>query len=64
MKQEEREHLIHNIIQSMKGINGPKKDDIINRQLCHFFRANIELGMKVSLGLNINIDMNMMNHSK
>lgn len=64
MKQEDRDHLIHNIIESMKGIDGPKKDEIINRQLCHFFRANIELGMKVALGLNINIDMNMMNHSK
>ena len=64
MKQEDRDHLIHNIVDSMKGIDGPKKAEIINRQLCHFFRANIELGMKVAVGLNINIDMNMMNHSK
>lgn len=64
MTQEDRDHLIHNIVESMKGINGPKKAEIINRQLCHFFRANIELGMKVAVGLNINIDMNMMNHSK
>lgn len=64
MKVEDREHLVHNIIESMKGINGPKKSEIINRQLCHFFRANIELGMKIALGLNINIDANMMNHSK
>jgi catalase len=48
----------------MKGIDGPKKDEIINRQLCHFFRANIELGMKVASQLNINIDSNMMNHIK
>jgi catalase len=48
----------------MEGIDGPKKDEIINRQLCHFFRANIELGIKVASGLNISIDANMMNHSK
>jgi catalase len=53
-----------NIVGSMKGITGPKKDEIINRQLCHFFRANIELGMKVASQLNVNIDANMMNHSK
>lgn len=64
LNSEDREHLIHNIIVSMKGIDGPKKDEIINRQLCHFFRANIELGMKVASQLNINIDSNMMNHIK
>lgn len=64
MNTEDREHLIHNIVGSMKGIDGPKRDEIINRQLCHFFRANIELGMKVASQLNINIDANMMNHSK
>ena len=63
MNQEDREHLVYNIIQSMKGISGPKKDEIINRQLCHFFRANIELGMKIASGLQVNIDANMMNHS-
>ena len=64
MNLSERENLINNIVGSMKKISGPKKDEIINRQLCHFFRANIELGMKVASGLQINIDTNMMNHSK
>lgn len=63
MKQEQREHLIQNIITSMRGISGPKKDEILNRQLCHFFRANIELGMKIAMGLQVNIDGNMMTHS-
>lgn len=63
MNQEQREHLIQNIITSMRGISGPKKDEIINRQLCHFFRANIELGMKIAMGLQVNIDGNMMTHS-
>jgi catalase len=64
MNAEDREHLVNNIIGSMKGIDGPKKDEIINRQLCHFFRANIELGMKVASQLNVVIDANMMNHPK
>lgn len=64
MNPQDRENLVSNIIGSMKGISGPKKEEIINRQLCHFFRANIELGMKIAMGLQVNIDMNMMNHSK
>ncbi|WBV59053.1 catalase [Chryseobacterium camelliae] len=64
MSVEDRENLVNNIVTSMKEISGPKKDEIINRQLCHFFRANIELGMKVASQLSVNIDANMMNHSK
>ncbi|GAA5099496.1 catalase [Chryseobacterium ginsengisoli] len=64
MNVEDRQNLVNNIIVSMQGITGPKKDEIINRQLCHFFRANIELGMKVATQLNVIIDANMMNHSK
>ena len=63
MNDEARQNLVANIVGSMKGISGPKKDEIINRQLCHFFRANIELGMKIAMGLQVNIDGNMMSHS-
>jgi catalase len=38
----------------MKGIDGPKKNEIINRQLCHFFRADIGLGMAIAQGLGVN----------
>ncbi|MDR6159667.1 MULTISPECIES: catalase [Chryseobacterium] len=64
MSPEDRQNLVSNIVGSMKGITGPKRDEIINRQLCHFFRANIELGMKVATQLNVVIDANMMNHTK
>ena len=37
----------------MKGISGTKKEEIINRQLCHFFRADIGLGMLIAQGLGI-----------
>ncbi len=63
MDESARQNLIKNIITSMSGISGEKRDEIINRQLCHFFRANIDLGMKIAQGLQININANMMNHS-
>lgn len=52
---EQKAHLVHNIVASMSGITGPKRELIINRQLCHFFRANIELGMAVAQGLNVDM---------
>lgn len=51
----DRQHLIHNIVVSMQGITGPKRDAIIYRQLCHFCRADIQLGMGVAAGLGIDI---------
>lgn len=64
MSQDDRTALVNNIIGAMSGIDGPKREEIINRQMCHFFRANVELGMRVAQGLNINIDANAMNHTK
>jgi catalase len=52
----DRQHLIHNIVASMQGITGPKRDEIICRQLCHFCRADIQLGMGVAAGLGIAVD--------
>ncbi len=51
--------LIHNIVNSMGGIDGPKKDLIINRQLCHWFRADIGLGMAIAKGLQLDMDAAM-----
>ena len=47
---------IHNIVGAMSGISGPKKDLIINRQLCHWFRADIQLGMGIASGLGLNME--------
>jgi catalase len=57
MNDRDRKNLIHNIVVAMKGITGPKKDEIINRQLCHFFRADRELGLDVSQGLGMKLEM-------
>lgn len=52
----DRKNLIHNIVSSMKGISGEKKEKIMNRQICHFFRVDKELGTAITKGLNINLD--------
>jgi catalase len=64
MNEQDRIHLISNIVSSMKKICGDKKEEIINRQLCHFFRADIQLGMAVAKGLDIAIDEKTMDHAK
>ena len=56
MSEEEKENLVSNIVSSMRGISGEKKNEIINRQLSHFFRANRQLGMSVANGLGVTLD--------
>ena len=43
----------------MSGIGGPKKGEIINRQLCHFFRADMGLGMANAKGLGVGLEDTM-----
>lgn len=62
MNDEDRKNLVSNIVGAMSGIDGPKRDEIINRQLCHFFRANIQLGMAIAQGLGVTLDENAMKH--
>ncbi len=62
MNDEQKKHTVTNIVNAMKGISGEKKADIINRQLCHWFRADIGLGMAIAKGLGISVDENMMKH--
>jgi catalase len=50
---------------SMNGIGGPKRGEIINRQLCHFFRADMGLGMAIAKGLGVDLEDTMPEeHSK
>lgn len=56
MNDYDRHNLVSNIIDSMNGITGPKRIEIINRQLCHFFRANPNLGSAVAQGLGFDIN--------
>ena len=56
MNDYDRHNLVGNIIGAMSGITGVKKDQIINRQLCHFFRADAKLGSAIAKGLNVNLE--------
>lgn len=53
MSDADRKNLVNNIVSSMKGICGPRKDDIISLQILHFTRADEQLGLEVAKGLGI-----------
>jgi len=53
MTEQERENTVNNIIGGMQGITGPKREEIILRQLGHFKKADAELASKVAKGLGI-----------
>jgi len=61
MNDAEKTATVNNFIGALKGVDGPKKDEILNRQLCHFFRADPELGSRIAEGLGIDVS-NMMAH--
>ena len=44
----------------MGGITGPKRDEIINRQLGHWLRADRELGERIAKGLGVKINVKSM----
>ena len=64
MNEQDKKNLVTNIVSSMIGISGEKKDEIINRALCHFFRADIQLGMSIAKGLGVSIDEKGMAHAQ
>jgi len=53
MTEQQRKNTVSNFICSMSGITGPKKKEIIMRQLNHFYRADKELALSVAKGLGI-----------
>lgn len=60
MDDEAKKNTINNIVDAMSGITGPNRSEIINRQLCHWFRADISLGLGIAQGLQVQIDPAMM----
>ncbi|MDR2282363.1 MAG: catalase [Sphingobacterium sp.] len=56
LDEEQKNHLVENIVGAMSGIEGPKRDEIVMRQLCHWFRADMNLGMGVAKGLGFSMD--------
>lgn len=61
MDDQAKQNTISNIVGAMSGISGPMKDKIVNLQLCHWFRADVNLGMGIAKGLGVNIDPAMFN---
>ncbi|MDV6170057.1 catalase [Flavobacterium sp. DG1-102-2] len=61
MDEQAKKNTISNIVGAMSGIEGPMRDKIVNLQLCHWFRADINLGMGIAQGLGVNIDPSMFN---
>ncbi len=56
LSEQDKKNLVSNIAGAMKGIDGPKRGEIINRQLCHFFRADIGLGMAIAQALGVDVE--------
>ncbi|CAM1355703.1 MULTISPECIES: catalase [Tenacibaculum] len=56
MSKKEQKDTVTNIVNAMSGISGEKKLEIINKQLCHWFRADRNLGMEIAKGLGIHIE--------
>ena len=56
LSEEQKQHLIQNIVDNMSGVDGPKREEILMRQLCHWFRADTNLGMGVAKGLGFSMD--------
>lgn len=55
LDEQAKQNLVSNIAGAISGISGEKKDLIVNRQLCHFFRADIGLGMAVAQALGLSM---------
>lgn len=56
MDDQAKQNTINNIVDAMSGIEGPKKEEITLRQLCHWFRASSALGMGVAKGLGVDLN--------
>lgn len=60
MTEDKKTMLVENLVGGLSGVEGPKREMIIMRQLCHFFRASPELGSRVAAGLGITIPADML----
>ncbi len=56
MSPQDQANTISNIVAAMSGVTGEKREQIIYRQLCHWFRADPNLGIGVAKGLGIQIE--------
>ena len=52
---QDKANLVNTIVGAMSGISGPKKAEIINRQLCHFFPRRYWPGNGHRTGLGLDM---------
>jgi catalase len=53
MTEQERRNTVNNFIGGLKGVSGPKRKEIITRQLTHLYKADKALALDVAKGLGI-----------
>ena len=53
MNASEKQNTISNFVSALKGVTGPKRKEIILRQLNHFYKADKELALSIAKGLGI-----------
>jgi catalase len=53
---QDRKNLIDNILVSMRGIVGEQKNVIVQRQLYHFCKVNMEFGLAIANGLEVKVE--------
>jgi catalase len=57
MTPEQQQQTISNIVGAMSGITGPRKHNIINLQLSHWYRVDGRLGTGIADGLGVEVAM-------
>jgi catalase len=57
MTQDEKKSTIHNIVYAMSGIDGPKKEEITQRQLFLWYRVDPVLGTEIAEKLGVELDV-------
>lgn len=55
MDEEAKKDLIENTVDAMSQISGDKKEEITQRQLTHWYKADTELGEKIAKGLGTSV---------
>ena len=58
MTDQQRANTVSNFVGALKGVSGPKKKEILMRQLDHFYKADKELAVMVAKDSGSNIPQN------
>jgi catalase len=59
LSDEAKSNLVENVIATMKDINRPQNEYMLNIRLCHWFRTDINLGITIAKGLDLDLSETM-----